>query len=167
MQEKLTIGAYNNSTTFFNPYDFTVKSKDFSMEEDQVGKVKSAGKDIAFVAKEFRAGPTRGMSAILDMGTLPVGVGATEQVENWKKDRENLNDKVRERMSQAVTRYNQIFSVSVDVLIEGDFSLKAGDTIFIKKGLEHMGISSTVPRICLSCGMRGYVPSNEVTYHFN
>ena len=45
--------------------------------------------------------------------------------------------------------------------------LKAGDTIFIKKGLEHMGISSTVPRICLSCGMRGYVPSNEVTYHFN
>ena len=44
--------------------------------------------------------------------------------------------------------------------------LKAGDTIFIKKGLEHMGISSTVPRICLSCGMRGDVPSNEVTYHF-
>ena len=33
-------------------------------------------------------------------------------------------------MSQAVTRYNQIFSVSVDVLIEGDFSLKAGDTIY-------------------------------------
>ena len=45
--------------------------------------------------------------------------------------------------------------------------LKSGDTIFIKKGLEHMGISSTVPRICLSCGMRGYVPSNEVTYHFD
>ena len=130
VQEKLTIGAYNNTTTFFNPYDFTVKSKDFSMEEDQVGKVKSAGKDIAFVAKEFRAGPTRGMSAILDMGTLPVGVGATEQVDNWKKDKENLNDKVRERMSQAVTRYNQIFSVSVDVLIDGDFSLKAGDTIY-------------------------------------
>ena len=44
--------------------------------------------------------------------------------------------------------------------------LKAGDTIFIKRGLEHMAISSTVPRICLSCGMRGYVPRNEVTYHF-
>ena len=44
--------------------------------------------------------------------------------------------------------------------------LKAGDTIFIKRGLEHMAISSTVPRICLSSGMRGYVPRNEVTYHF-
>ena len=44
--------------------------------------------------------------------------------------------------------------------------LKAGDTIFIKKGIFHLGVSSTVPRICLSCGMRGYVPRNEVTYHF-
>ena len=44
--------------------------------------------------------------------------------------------------------------------------LKAGDTIFIKRGLDHMAISSTVPRICLSCGMHGYVPRNEVTYHF-
>ena len=130
VQEKLAIGAYNNTTTFFNPYDFTIKSKDFSMSEDQVGKVKSAGTDIAFVAKEFRMGPTRGMSAVLDMGTLPIGKDAKEQVENWNKDKENLNDKVRERMSQAITRYNQVFSVSLDVLIEGDFSLKAGDTIY-------------------------------------
>ena len=130
MQEKLAIGAYNNTSTFFNPFDFTVKSKDFSMEDDQVGKVKSAGTDIAFVAKEFRAGPTRGMSAVLDMGTLPIGKDAKEQVENWNKDKENLNDKVRERMSQAITRYNQIFSVSVVMVIEGDFSLKAGDTIY-------------------------------------
>ena len=33
-------------------------------------------------------------------------------------------------MSQAITRYNQVFSISVDVMIEGDYSLKAGDTIY-------------------------------------
>ena len=33
-------------------------------------------------------------------------------------------------MIQAVTRYNQIYSISVDIMIEGDFSLKAGDTIY-------------------------------------
>ena len=44
--------------------------------------------------------------------------------------------------------------------------LKAGDTIFIREGLEHMGISSTVPRICLSCEVQGYIPSYEVTYYF-
>ena len=44
--------------------------------------------------------------------------------------------------------------------------LKAGDTIFIKEGLEHMGVSSTVPRICISCEAWGHVPSHEVTYYF-
>ena len=45
-------------------------------------------------------------------------------------------------------------------------TLKAGDTIFIKHDLLHKGISSNVPRICLSCGVEDYIPSNEVTYFF-
>ena len=44
--------------------------------------------------------------------------------------------------------------------------LKAGDTIFIKRGLEHMGVSSIVPRICLSSRVSGEVPRQEVTYYF-
>ena len=44
--------------------------------------------------------------------------------------------------------------------------LKAGDTIFIREGLEHMGISSTVPRSCLSCSVKKHIPSYEVTYFF-
>ena len=52
-------------------------------------------------------------------------------------------------------------------------TLKSGDTIFIKKGIFHKGVSSTVPRICLSCEL--HCPSailegsrfkNEVTYYF-
>ena len=44
--------------------------------------------------------------------------------------------------------------------------LKAGDSIFIKKNLFHMGISSTVPRICLSCAVKKCIPRQEVTYYF-
>ena len=51
--------------------------------------------------------------------------------------------------------------------------LKAGDTIFIKKGIFHQGISSTVPRICFSCDfhcpsaiLEGARFKNEVTYYF-
>ena len=44
--------------------------------------------------------------------------------------------------------------------------LKAGDSIFIKKNLLHMGISSTVPRISLSCAVKKHIPSYEVTYFF-
>ena len=46
--------------------------------------------------------------------------------------------------------------------------LKAGDTIFIKKGIFHLGISSTVPRICLSCDFHcsSDILEEEVTYYF-
>ena len=44
--------------------------------------------------------------------------------------------------------------------------LKSGDSILIAEGLEHMGVSSTVPRICISSRVKVQVPSNEVTYYF-
>ena len=44
--------------------------------------------------------------------------------------------------------------------------LKAGDTIYIKEGLLHGGISSTVPRICLSCEVQKSIPKEDVTYYF-
>ena len=44
--------------------------------------------------------------------------------------------------------------------------LKAGDTIFLKDNLLHAGISSTVPRICLSCEVEESIPSHEVTHFF-
>ena len=131
VQEKLTIGAYNSRFTFFNPYTFVVKHKDISMEKDQAkGKVKTAGTNLDFVAPEFTQSITRGFSSVLDVGTLPVGKDAKEQVDNWRKKKDETNDRVQDRMIQAVTRYNQIFSISVDIMIEGDFSLKAGDTIY-------------------------------------
>ena len=131
VQEKLTIGAYNSRFTFFNPYTFVVKHKDISMEKDQAkGKVETAGTQLDFVAPEFTQSITRGFSAVLDVGTLPVGKDAKEQVKNWRKEKDATNDRIIDRMIQAVTRYNQIFSISVDIMIEGDFSLKAGDTIY-------------------------------------
>ena len=44
--------------------------------------------------------------------------------------------------------------------------LKVGDSILIAEGREHMGVSSTVPRICISCRVNRYVPSDEVTHYF-
>ena len=129
LQEKLTIGAYNSRFLFFNPFTFEVKHSDFSVS-DQKG-VKTAGKKgLDFVAEEFRTTPTRGLSAVLDVGTLPTGIDGLKQLATWKKKKDETNDKVKERMVQAITRYNQLFSVSVDIMIDADFSLKAGDTIY-------------------------------------
>ena len=45
-------------------------------------------------------------------------------------------------------------------------TLYAGDTIYINEGLRHSGFSSTIPRICLSTEVKGYVPKEDVTYYF-
>ena len=44
--------------------------------------------------------------------------------------------------------------------------LKPGDSILIEDKLRHAGISSTVPRICLSIEVKGKIPKEEVTYYF-
>ena len=77
--------------------------------------------------------------------------------------------------SQGIGLHNDETNVLI-ICLEGEMSyviedskpvvLKAGDTIFIKHDLLHKGISSNVPRICLSCGVEDYIPSNEVTYFF-
>ena len=130
VQEKLAIGAYNTRFQFFNPFTFEVKHKDFSLVGQQKGKVESAGREMDFVSDEFLKGTTRGLSAVLDVGTLPSGKDGLEQLSNWKLKKEETNDRVIDRTVQANTRYNQLFSISVDIMIEVDFNLKAGDTIY-------------------------------------
>ena len=56
--------------------------------------------------------------------------------------------------------------VSYSIERSDPVTLKAGDTIFISEGLRHSGFSSTVPRICLSTEVRGYVSREDVTYYF-
>ena len=45
--------------------------------------------------------------------------------------------------------------------------LKPGDSILIEDMLLHAGISSTLPRICLSMQARRKIPKEEVTYYFS
>ena len=130
VQEKLTSGAYNTRFLFFNPYSFDVKHQDFSLKDQIKANVSSAGNELDFVAEEFRKGPTRGVSFVLDVGILPSGKDAKKQLDAWKNNKDNTNDKVTDRMVQSLSRYNQLFSISVDVMIEGDFSLHAGDIIY-------------------------------------
>ena len=58
----------------------------------------------------------------------------------------------------------------ISYVIEGQkpVILKTGDTIFIKKGIFHLGVSSTVPRICLSCDFHcsSDILEEDVTYYF-
>ena len=80
------------------------------------------------MAKEFTESPTRFMSHILDIGVNPKGTG-DQQIENWKDEEGEGNFKVEDTQVQSIMRYNQLFTVKIQVTIPGDFDIRAGDLV--------------------------------------
>jgi len=129
VQTDMMLGVYHNRTIYFDPYKFTIDVKTYDINQQQ--NLDHSGKPSGFnqVNSQFTDTPTRLMSAILDVGALPIGKDAESQLQYWNADKANTNDKVAERMVQSIMRYNQLFTIKASITIEGDFSLRAGDCI--------------------------------------
>jgi hypothetical protein len=130
VQEKLKMGTYSTRTVLFDPftcyYEVVVENA-----KDKESSLTLAGKELPTLNPEFnREGSNKDFSRttymLLDKGTLPTG-NTTQQVEKSKE--QNFDPK--KILNQAIRRYNQLFSVMTTITIPGDFSLHAGDAIFI------------------------------------
>ena len=140
LQNNLSIGAYSNRTIFFDFYEMNYKVRKFSVDESasaneneggSKGKIVTAGSDeIDSVADAFRIPPSRFMNRVLDVGTLPAGRSTKEQLEKWKDKPEIPTYDATQTMVQSLMRYNQMFSIKINIMIAGDFSLRAGDLIY-------------------------------------
>ena len=69
---------------------------------------------------------TRTTLYVVDSGTLPSG-STEKQIEKNTED----NFKAIKTLNQSIRRYNQLFSGMMQITIAGDFSLHAGDVIFV------------------------------------
>ena len=130
LKENLVLGTYNNRTMFFNPVSLDYVVEDYNIG-DQKDKVNTAGKKNAAeaIAKEFSQSPSRIMTTVLDVGTLPAGVTGTAQLEKWKARPIEPNYKATQSMVQSIMRYNQLQTIQISVVIAGDYSIKAGDLV--------------------------------------
>ena len=70
------------------------------------------------------------MNTVLDIGTLPSGKDSAEQLKNWKENREKPTSDPYNTMVQAAMRYNQLFGIKINIMIAGEFNLRAGDLLF-------------------------------------
>ena len=113
----------------FNSYDS--KYEVIEQTAEQVKKqVKMAGKNLPKFNEKFdtkKEDYTRTTLYVVDSGTLPdgdtaqqIGVGNTSD-----------NFKAVKTLNQSIRRYNQLFSGMMTITIAGDFSLHAGDVIFV------------------------------------
>ena len=140
LQSNLSIGMYSNRTIFFDFYAMHFKTRDFSVDESggaeldkgagSKGKLTHGGKDdIDAVADEFRLPVSRIMNRVLDVGTLPSGEDIDEQLEHWKNSPFEPTYDAAGTMVQSIMRYNQLFSIKINITIPGNFNLRAGDLL--------------------------------------
>ena len=130
LQQNLTLGTYANRSLFFDFAAMNYIVRDYNIDDNQKDKIKNAGsQEITWVAEDFRKGPSRLMNHILDVGVLPSGNTPEKQLEYWRNNKDKPRYDAANTMVQSIMRYNQLFTIKTNIMISGDFSLRAGDLI--------------------------------------
>ena len=131
LQNNLTLGTYSNQSLFFDFLAMDYKVRNYNVDDNQSGKIVSASEnDINYVADEFRTPVSRLMTHILDVGVLPSGKNPDKELETWKSRLKEPTYDAPNTMVQSIMRYNQLFTIKSEIIIAGDFSLRAGDLIY-------------------------------------
>lgn len=134
IQEKLQMGAYSTRTILFDPFTcyYEVITEN---AKDKEQSLKLGGKELPVLNKEFnREGDNKEFSRtqymLLDKGTLPTGSGTGKSQEQLSKSKDE-NFEPKNILNQAIRRYNQLYASKSTITIAGDFSLHAGDVVFL------------------------------------
>jgi len=123
--EKLRLGAFASQRMFFNPntFEFTDPAKGLFKYDDYAGKSKNLGSKITLPkvseGSEQTLGdiPTRMITGIIDIGTLEKDVSTDENADPLKYQ------------SQALMRYNVLFTQTLTMTVPSNTNLKAGSII--------------------------------------
>ena len=128
VQSKMNIGAYKTKIVLFDSYNCKYEVIE-QTAEDVKENVELAGKDLPKFNSKFDSNQkdyTRTTLYLVDSGTLPDG-DTKKQIEASTKP----NFEAVRTLNQSIRRYNQLFSGMMEITIAGDFSLHAGDVIFV------------------------------------
>ena len=130
--EKLRLGTYASYRIFYNPltFEFTNPAKGVFKQQDWAGKSKNLGKALGTSAKlpKISEGsgqglgdsPTRIITQCLDVGTLDPNVS------------KKVNADPTDYQSQALMRYNVLFTQTITMTVPLNTNLRAGDIITCK-----------------------------------
>jgi hypothetical protein len=129
VQSKDEIGAYSTRIVLFDPFNCKYEIIKPRSEETEKS-LKLAGKELPVFNSEFNSGRqdnfTRTTYMLIDRGSVPSG--KTEDQINKSKE---PNFDPKNILNQSTMRYNQLFTIKKTITIPGDFSLNAGDVIFV------------------------------------
>ena len=120
--QKLRLGTYSSFRVIYNPLDFTFKESVFKLE-DYAGKSANLGQTLELPKitedsdKKLGDLPTRILSQVLDIGTMDPDISKEENADQLKYQ------------SQAIMRYNILFTQTLTMTVPSNTNLRAGDII--------------------------------------
>jgi hypothetical protein len=126
--EKLRLGSYASYRMFYNPltFEFTDPQRGLFTTDDYVSGVKNLGQKLELPkisnSSNIDLGhiPTRYLTQVLDIGTMEKDVST------------DVNSDPFKYQSQAIMRYNMIFTQTLSIVVPSNTNLKAGDIIECK-----------------------------------
>ena len=119
--EKLRLGTYSSQRIFYNPlnFKFTPQSKSVFKLDNYVSKTKNLGKELE-LPNNLGNIPSRIITQVLDIGTLEKDVSF------------DGNADPSQYQSQALMRYNIMFTQTMSMTVPLNTNLRAGDIIECK-----------------------------------
>ncbi len=149
IKEKMLLGAYSTKIITFDPCtceykvttrtvkDDATKVSGTSTPEDEGSEknLTTGGEELPVLNPIFdREGMDKEYSRVTyyvnDTGNLPTGSGLGEDQQQLEKSRDP-NFVQSQIVNQSIRRYNQFYASQVTITIPGDFSLHAGDSLFV------------------------------------
>ena len=123
--EKLRLGTYSSYRIVYDPLHFTFKESTFKLE-NYAGKSANLGQTLELPKitndsnQKLGDLPTRIISQVLDIGTVDPGISKTSNADPSKYQ------------SQAIMRYNVLFTQTLSMTVPSNTNLRAGDIITCK-----------------------------------
>ena len=121
VQQKMMIGAYGSQIKTYNFFDTGYTEKQFSTQKEGDRGVNLAGFNIPSLPDDIIEKPTRIISKM-----QPYGI--KQPIDKDKSKKKDYD--VEFIVAQAASRYNQLFTIVLNIVIAGDFSHRAGNLIY-------------------------------------
>lgn len=121
VQKQMLMGTNNSLVKTYNYFDNKYTEYKFSTKNEGARGVNLAGFNLPILPDDITNKPTRIISQM-----QPIGVKQPIDKEKSKKKDYDVNL----IKAQATSRYNQLFTIVLNIVIAGDFSHRAGDLIY-------------------------------------
>ena len=132
-QKKKMMGAYKTRIITFDPSPASgAKPYKVSYIDSKGKEIKTGGKELPKLNEEFEKDNqfTRTVYKVKDTGSLNSGSGTGKSQEQLKKSGDE-NLEIEKVVNQSIMRYNQLFATMTTITVPGDFTLHAGDAIWV------------------------------------